>query len=331
MSNLKLFAFAVLLSVSVATLRADTAILSAGDDGTGTIEISGELVDYTGAHVTIRRADGVERDYPAARVEQIDTDWPEGFKEGSAAIEAGDYPRAAELLAAAARADRRAWVRRLAMEQLMRCYASAGDAATAGRLLVELARSDPTTPALDHAPLAWYAADSIPPATATAWLVSEASPVAQLLGASYSLAGSARGESLAALKQLTRSTDERHARLAEMQSWRAEIVTATARDVARWEERLRAMPEPLQAGGWLVVGDAHRQQRNFDSAALAYLRCNLLADRQPQLAAEALWRASQVLASAGQQDEATKLAKQLVRDLPQTAAAREARGVLQSP
>lgn len=324
--------FIVILTL-IAAMRcaADTVILFAGDDNTGTIEVSGEIADFTGRAITLRRPGASDREYPAGRVKRIDTKWPDGFDEGTAELEAGHYSRAAQRLAEAARGDQRAWVRRLAMARLMECYASAGDRTTAGRLLVELVRNDPTTTALEHAPLAWYATDGVPPAAVDEWLASANLPAAQLLGASHALAGSEQAQALAILKQLERSGDSRLARLAEMQSWRAQIVTATPRDIARYDGRLRDLPESLQAGGWLVLGDMHRHRREFDDAALAYLRCQLLAKHDPPLAATALGRAAGVLATAGHDEESARLSEQLARQYPQTAAAREVHNMLQSP
>lgn len=331
MSRIRILVLIASTSSFFVVLRADTVVLSAGDDNSGTVEITGEIVDYTGGQITVRRPGGVARDYPARRIKSIDTEWPDGFEEGADALDSVEYARAAGLLAAAARVDQRPWVRRMAMEKLMECYASGGDATTAGRLLVELAKSDPATPALEHGPLAWFATNDMAPAIIDEWLRNEASPVAQLLGASYALSGSGRADAAAKLERLKKSPNESLAWLAEMQSWRGKVATVKPSDVSRWKQRLRDAPESLQAGGWLVLGDAHRQLRQFDPAALAYLRCHLLANRQPQLAGEALWRASRVLAAAGQTEEAAKLSEQLLNELPQTAAARQARGVLQSP
>lgn len=308
---------------------ADTVTLSSGDDGQGRIEISGTVVDWTGQQITIRNASGAERKYPAERVREVDTKWPEGYQQGTDELAEGNYSRAAELLAAAARADQRPWGRRLAMQQLMKCYAGAGDAATAGRLLVELAKSDPATPALERAPLAWHASTQVAPAVVDEWLASD-QPAAKLLGASYSLSGSKRAAALAALAALARSGHEQIAPLAEMQQWRTEVVTATKADVERWQQRLAAFPNALQPGGWLVVGDTWRQLRETDAAALAYLRSSMLAEQQPQLAAAALLRAAKVLGSGGHQEEAKRLATRLVREYSKTAAAAEAKDMLQS-
>lgn len=313
------------------TARGDTVTLSGSDAGAGTIEITGEVVDYTGEAITISRPPAGERDYPASRVVAVDTAWPAGYTAGLDALAAANYAEAAQQLAAAARADRRGWVRRLAMQSLMQCYAAAGDPTTAGKLLVEIARSDPATPAFEHAPLAWHAATAVPPSVVSEWLASP-TPAAKLLGASRALSGSDRATAVAALEQLATSGDPSLAPLAEMQLWRIELVTASAADVARWQARLRTFGEQLTPGGWLVVGDAYRQLKQTDNAALAYLRCEMLAgDRQPQLAAYALGRAADTLERAGQGGEARQLREQLVADYPKTDPARQGRAVLQSP
>lgn len=324
------------------TLHADTVVLSSGDEGT--IEITGTVADYTGQTITVRRPTGTERDFAAERVIRVDTEWPAGFEQGRTALEEGNYPLAINLLASAARADQRAWVRRLAMQDLMQCYAAAGDPATAGRLLVELVKSDPTTAAIHHAPLAWQASNQVPQAIVAEWQVNN-SPTSQLLAASYALSGSERSQATKQLKVLVRGGDKALAQLAMMQLWRAEIATATPDDIAGWEQRLAKVPPELQAGGWMVVGDAWRQRRQADAAALAYLRSTMLATRQPQLAAQAMWQAARVLDRdahskekqsreklSGEKlsSEAKKLIEQLLRDYPKTAAANEARRMLQS-
>ncbi|QDU54541.1 tol-pal system YbgF family protein [Aeoliella mucimassa] len=323
--NRILFAIALLLASPAV---ADTVTLTGSDDGAGRIMVDGQVVDYTGSKLTIKSVAGSERSFPASRVVKIDTKWPDGWHDALTAIDAQKYREAVDLLAKAARTDNRPWVRRLAMQHLMHCYAATGDYMTAGRLLVELARSDIATPALAEAPLAWYADDSIPAAATNEWLDNTEVPIAQLLGASYALATAERGRAEQAIDKLLKSPDPSIAWLAEMQSWRPQIVTAKADDVARWETRVRQAPESLQAGGWLVLGDARRQLKQYDPAALAYLRASMLAKPQPQLAAHSLWRASEVLRLAGQVEEATKLARQVVDEYPQTAPAREAQGVL---
>lgn len=322
----------ILLCLALATTaRADTVKLSGSDAGAGSIEITGEIVDYTGQAITISRPPAGERDYPASRVVAVDTAWPAGYTAGLDALAAANYAEAAQQLAAAARAERRPWVRRLAMQSLIECYAAAAHPTTAGKLLVEVAKSDPSTPALTHAPLAWHSTDKVPPNVVGEWRESPV-PAAQLLGASYSLSGSDRAAAVATLQSLARRGDDQLAPLAEMQLWRAELVTADERDARRWQARLRTFPEPLTAGGWLVLGDAYRQLKQADNAALGYLRCEMLAgERQPQLAAYALGRAAEVLDQAGQGSEAQKLRQQLIRSYPKTDPATKARAVLQSP
>jgi len=315
---------------SMTCSRADTVTLTAGDDNTGTVEIAGEIIDYTGREITIRRPTG-DRSYPADRVANIETTWPDGLQAGREALKREGYARAAELLTSAARSDQRAWARRLAMQDLMQCYAGAGDSATAGRLAIDLARSDPTTPAIDYAPLAWFTTDEVAPATYEAWLADGDSVVAQLLGASHALPTTKRGEALQVLAQLLRDPDPRVAFLARAQSWRAEIVTAKPADLVRWEKLIRQAPESVQAGAWLVLGDAYRQLRQFDQAALAYLRAELLASRQPHLGAHALGGAIRSLQNEGQASEVTRLVEQLLDEYPKTAAAERVRAMLQSP
>lgn len=308
---------------------ADTVTLTAGNDQTATVEIIGDIVDYTGNQIAIRRPSG-ERTYPAERVLRIETSWPEGFQAGRDAMAQGDYANATKLITNAARAEQRAWVRRMAMQDLIECYVAAGNRATAGQLLIDLSRSDPTTSAIAHAPLAWIEADGVPPATFEAWLTDSSSVVAQLLGASYALSTGRRNEAIAVLKKLERDPDTRIAFLARSQNWRPQVITANTSDLARWAKLTREAPESAQSGAWTVVGDLHRRFKQLDEAALCYLRAELLADRQPQLAAGTIWQAARTLKADGQQQESARLVDELLAKYPQTAAAGEARAMVQS-
>lgn len=319
---------AVALALYVAgSVSADTARLSSGERGT--IEITGTVVDYTGEKITIERPGGQERSFPAGRVIYIDTDWPPGYETGQAALAERDYRRAVQQLTSAARGDQRPWVRRLAMTGLMQCYAAAGDWTTAGDLLVAIAASDPTTQALDTAPLAWFPIAGVPRDKVEAWLASDM-PVARLLGASHALQTSRRDQALAVLRELQQTDDPRVATLATAQRWRAETVTATPEDVARWEAQLRQAPEAVQAGGWLVIGDALTRLGEHDRAVLAYLRVPVLYAQQRQLAARALLEAARVLLRSGERDEAARIARELAADYADLPPAKEVQNLLQS-
>ncbi len=309
--------------------HADTFRL-ATKNAAGSVEVTGTIVDYTGEKITLERTGGAPRAYPAERVVDVDTEWPKGYEAGEAALAEHDYPSAIRQFTAAARHDQRPWVRRLAMTQLMQAYTAVGDWTTAGDLLLAISRSDPTTPALDAAPLAWFPVEGVPRGKIDAWLSGDSSPAARLMGASHAMQTSLRGEALKHLRALQRSGDPRIAFLARAQSWRAAIVTAKRADIDRWETILRDSPERLRAGAWFVVGEARRQQRQHDAAVLAYLRVPLLFPEHRQLAARALWEAAQAAQSAGRQDESAQIAQELIRDYAETPPAHDARAMLQS-
>ena len=302
----------------------------ATEKGAGVIEVEGKVIDFTGEKITLERLSGMQKSYRASRVRRVDTDWPDGYLAGQAALQKRDYAEAIRQLTAATRKEQRPWVRRLAMTSLMQAYVARGDWSTGGDLLVAIAGSDPTTAALDQAPLAWFPISGVPRGKVEQWLADARSPTARLLGASHAMQTNRRNDALRELQKLQQSGDPRIAFLAQSQAWRASVVSAKQAEIDRWKKRTLQSPERLQAGAWLVIGDGYRQQRQYDDALLAYLRLPTLHAEQPQLAAEGLLKAAQTAQAAGQHDEVAKLAAELLRDYAETPPAKQARAMLQS-
>lgn len=320
---------AVVSLVLGGTTRGDTVRLQTGDDLSGTVEITGEIVDYTGREIVVRRPGARDQAYPASRVLGVDTRWPEGYEAGRAALAARDFPTAIAQFTAAARTDQRPWVRRLLMLDLMRSYSAQGNWLQSGELFVSLATSDPATPALDEAPLAWFALSGVPRSRVEGWLQSDL-PAAQLLGASHALSTNLRGEALQVLQRLRTSPDPRIALLAETQIWRTEMVTAKLADVEQWQ-RILDRNEAVRGGGpWLVVGEALARHNQTDRGMLAYLRVPVLSGQQRQLAARGLLAAAQLAVKQGRTDEAERMLAELTRDYPDTPPAEQGGAMLQS-
>ncbi len=278
---------------------ADTIQVVAKADGSKAYAIKGTVLDFTGRQLTLQTPSGHQRRIPSERIRGVQTVWNPQHQAGDLAWQQDDWQQAITHYRAANQTEERTWVRRQILTRLMRCYQAAGDLATAGKLFLMIAASDPETPAYQYMPLAWSTAGGVDPNQAESWLAQSEVPPAVLLGASYLLATPARGQALRALAALRETPDQRLpiTTLAIGQIWRARAMEASADEVRRWTRQVETFSEPLRAGPYLVLGVACQRLQQFEQASLYYLRIPVLYGDQRQLAARAL------VAAAGLQEQ----------------------------
>lgn len=313
------------LATCVATAE-DVVYLTPEGQDHGRVALRGQIVDYTGEAITIAGLTGSPRRYPAKRVLEVETQWQDAHKAGRDALAKHDFEAAARQLAEANGAEKRVWVRRLILEELMRADMALGRPEQAGELLLALVQSDPSTPALDDAPLAWFPDDRVSRAKAEAWLAKRDQTVAVLLGASYLLSTNSATEARQALYDLLRQSDPRITALAQAQLWRSELLRANADDAAKWAARIEQLPEPLRAGPYFVLGQAYERLGLPDDAALAYLHVPVLFPERRELAARALVSAGRLMNRSGSTDEAVQMWKEVLTaysDTPQRSEAEQ--------
>ena len=275
----------------------------------------GTIVDYTGEVLTLQLASGREEKIEAARVLGYETiqvpDQVNGdrlFAEGRFADAVASYRRAIDR-------EQRPWMRRVILAQMVRCYRNMQQIVRAGDTFLVVVRSDPTTQLLDAIPLAWVSTP--PPADlvhqSTQWIKDANIPAARLLGASWLLATAQRQQALDALRKLTEEPDPRIATLAETQTWRDQIVTATPEDIQQWQELQGKLDVSLQAGPDFLLGQVLARHNRSEAAALAFLRIPVLHPDQYDLAAEALFAAGEQLEKAGERSGARTVYRELVK------------------
>jgi len=321
------FVLLILLSMAAHTaLAEDTVYLLPEGQEHGRMAVRGEIVDYTGEAITIAGSAGAPLRYPAEQVLEIETEWHTAHRAGREALANHDFEAAVRHLTEANRAEQRVWVRRLILADLMRAYSALGRPEQAGEVLLAVMQSDPSTPALADAPLAWFPDDRVSRAKAQSWLAKSEQPAAVLLGASYLLSTSAATDARQALFELTRHNDPRITALAEAQLWRSELLRSDADDVARWAARIEQMPETLRAGPYYVLGQAYDRLGLPDAAALAYLHVPLLFPERRELAARALVSAGRLSSRGGFREEAASMWNEVMKvyaDTPQSAEAEQ--------
>jgi tetratricopeptide (TPR) repeat protein len=245
----------------------------------------------------------------------------------------------------------------------MRCTLALGKMEEAGTLFLLLTRSDPTTPAYAHMPLAWTRARQVSEKKAREWLAQQESQPAMLLGASHLLATDAAAEAEAVLETLAqmgarrldaqqfaprppknrlanrpeqRQSEEGNPRepsfelalLATVQRWRAGADQVTKDECDRWTRQVEHFPEPLRAGPYFVLGNLYRQLRQNDRATLFYLRLPILYGEHRRLAALALAAAARLEEQGGRRSEAIRLLEEVVDRYPETAERAQAERLL---
>lgn len=315
-----LFQFALVTShfslfTSRPTVAEDRVLIQ--QPGGSRLPVTGLVEDYTGRDLTIRLKVGDKlRTYPRAEVIEIQTAYTQRHEKGRQLLANGHATEAAVELNAALKEEDRAWVRREILALLVKCALWDGDYRTAVTRFLPILESDAETFHFNVAPLAW--SDEPPRADlfneAKAWL-AEKSPVSKLFGASHLLADPAStAEAEAALRFLSRESNVRVQRLAQMQLWRQRMKSgsATPSELARWEAAVEELPTELRAGGYFVLGQAYRRQREPERAATALLWLPLVYDADRHLAARACFEAAEMLESFGDKAQATNLFSEVV-------------------
>ncbi|MHB8898973.1 MAG: tetratricopeptide repeat protein [Thermoguttaceae bacterium] len=310
----------------------DTVYLSSETSSEGHLSVEGKVVDYTSAGVTIDMG-GKARTYAARLVERIETVRTESQLQGDSLYAAGDFPAALAAYRKARDQDPRSWVRREITARIVWCYRSLGQATSAVEEFLLLVRTDPGTPYFDSIPLAWHGSfqsRAVMPSAIT-WLREETMPASVLIGASYLLQTEHGSLALAKLQDLGRSSDATVASLAGAQAWRVTLTSADRSQVEAWEKTVEAMPAPLRAGPYYVVGQGWARNEQWEKAALVLVRIAVLYPEHRELASRSLLDAAMALGKLGRQDEASRLYAELVRDYPESPLVTEAQSRLAPP
>jgi tetratricopeptide (TPR) repeat protein len=323
-----------LLLVATARLSAaDAVYFSSPERENARTKITGEIIELTGTEVRIRLPSGGERKFPAERIVEVATNRTAEQIAGSALLEDGDYQQALLKFRAALGdgKEKRAWVRREIVAQLVRCYHALGQIPGAGDTFLNLVRSDPATRLFDCIPLPWLPAQTSPELQAAAekWLKAQdgdpaVTATARLLGASHLLATAQRGKGITELQRLAGNDDARIAALAKAQLWNAQLATASDDDVRNWRTAIERMPEPVRAGPYFVLGRSLARKQQFEQAATALLRVPILYSADRELAARSLVEAGACLEQLKQAREAGTLYREVLDKHRASAAAAEA-------
>ena len=322
---------AALLLGSISAQAQDQVFLSSSTSSEGFISITGEVLDYLSAGVTVK-SDGKTHTYPAHLLQRIETRRTESQLQGDSLYASGDFPGALAAYRRARDQEPRAWVDREITARIVWCYRALGQPTFAAAEFLLLVRADPATPYFDCIPLSWFSSfrsQSMEQA-AQGWLREETMPAAVLLGASYLLHTQHASTALAKLQALAKSKDKNVASLARAQAWRPTVISVQASQVGRWQQMVEEMPEELRAGPYYVIGQGWARAKELENAALALIRIPILYPNHRELAARALYDAAAALGKVSRQQEANRLYGELIQKYPESPLVADAQGRLKA-
>jgi hypothetical protein len=305
-------------------------VIATGADLSGRRTLVGKILDYNAQELTIELASGSTTGTPSNRVLEIQTTWNAAQRQADELTAAHRYDEAIQAYRAAARDETRPWVRRKMLAAMVTCYENAGQIERTGEAFLSLMKMDESWQYLERIPAAWTTsfADRALEVQARAWLETENFPPAQLLGASWLLAGGSRSAALTALRKLSNHADPRIAHLADAQLWRASIATAKEDDLKAWEAQIGRMPAELRAGPYLLLAKALSTRNESAAAAWTYMRVPILHPERHALAAAGLEGAARELTKLNSTVEATSLYQELADHFADRAEGRQAKEAL---
>ena len=106
------------------------------------------------------------------------------------------------------------------------------------------------------------------------------------------------------------------------------MVSARSEDIKPWSTAIDRMPASLRGGPYYLLGQLLAQEKQYDDAAIAFLRLPIMHPHDRTLAAESLLAAAEVLTASGDREQATICLQELVRDHADSAAAAAAKTML---
>ena len=303
-------------------------VIVQGRDGLPGATRKGEVLEYTGAWLTLKLPAGRELRIKSKNVVRLVTNRSETQQLAEGLFRQGKYAPALQRYRQAAREEKRSWIRREILARQVECFQNQGEMVAAAQRFLLILESDPTARCFDVIPLIWGSPgnlNALEENSGRQWL-REATAVSRLIGSSWMLAMAERASAIDNLESLAASEDLRIAFLAEAQLWRIKLVTASREEVSGWERRIHMMPDSLRAGPYFLLGQGLARHNDPLGAALAFLRIPILHPNRQALVPDALWRAGQCLEAGGQQQDAALVYREVLAfgdELPTVSAARE--------
>ncbi len=269
----------------------DTVYVASPSNPQSPAKITGPIRDYNGRELVLVTG-GVEKRYPAAQIADVESDWAPTHLAADELFAHHEYAEALSKYEETMRAEPRRWVQRRIVAQMIWCLRNLDQYRRAGELFLALSRDDPAMLYFSCIPLRWQPAQ---PAAdldkkSQEWLASDL-PVATLIGASHLLMTDDRAALIKRLERVATNKDPRIASLASALVWNASFASASAKQLAAWEDEIDQFPESIRAGPYFASARALAHHQQPEEAALNLLRVPILYPEDRALAAAALLEA----------------------------------------
>lgn len=204
------------------------------------------------------------------------------------------------------------WVEVEIRAQIIRCETALGFHAQAVKDFAALTELEPEMPdsVFSCIPMAWQTlpGDLQIEKTAKELMRTQGkTPSTAVMCGSFLLFSPGGKDAVQKMKVFAAHKEPRIASLAQAQCWRLEMMEISPEKASEWQEQLESFPPELRAGPSFLIGQAFLRLKNYDSAALAFLRTALLYREDPTLSEEALLQAQKALELGGKPEEAAKL------------------------
>lgn len=311
----KAFLVLFLASLPAAVFANDRVILQ--PEGTsGTVSLTGEIMDYTGRELVIRpRELGDIKRYPASTVREIQTAYHGSHLAGREALARRDWTTCDDKLATALNQETRTWVRRDILALQVRAALEQGKWLQAAQRFLLIIESDPRTIHYDLIPLLWIGGtlNDEESALMRGWL-NHRYAAAQLIAVS-ALLDVRDAQVTQTLKSLLRGDDIIVQRLARFLDYRAQISDdpQALPDLRRWENQADELAPGLRGGPYLVIGVAYSLKHEHDWAAACYLRTPLMNHPDARLRRSAGRLAVESLTASGMVAAAESLQREFAK------------------
>ncbi|SFH56415.1 tetratricopeptide repeat protein [Planctomicrobium piriforme] len=310
---------ACILCLAVQTAQAQDRVTYLPDGAAKPITAIGDVVDFTGAELQLKGANSIQR-IPAARVQQIETQYQPEHLQGRSLLEQGDTSAAITTLRKALEKEPRAWVDREILSLIVKADLRQQDLSGALRDFQSIITTDPESRAWGIAPLIWspqVVSDSVRK-DMQSWLEGNRR-AEQLLAASILLLDPAQGEAAERrLMALTRDTHPILSAYSKAQLWRLDLTNRQVSDVSleRWRDLIERLPQELRPGPQYLLSRGHEVRGELQASAEEALWLPYVYAENELLAARALLDAGESLNRSGFTAESQTLYRELVARYP---------------
>ncbi len=315
----------------------DTVVVRS-NDGNGNKVRKGQITDWIGNKISLLANDRT-RTIDIDSVVDVQTRWPSELTQARELISRNQYREAIASYESALSAESREWVKQIVLSELIQTLDAVESPQQTTRKFLQLYQLDKQTRFFHLIPLPWSASGLKSPAESeTAKWMAAKNSLLRLLGASWQLSGTKRGQAVEVLEQLASDTDTRIAQLATAQLWRTRVLSAAPQDIERWQIQIENIDSKLRAGPLLLLAEAQQRNGMKEKAQLSLLKVPILHPEKKSLAAFALFRCGSIREDNNgdtnsqparpANGKAAAIWRELIRDHPTSQYAELARGKL---